>query len=194
MLKTIKKALSSGLKVVIPFIFIAIVFYWFINWTEQLFGWLISLVVGTNNYYYGSGLLLAIALILGIGLVMQLAAMQVIYQQVETLIKKLPIINSLYRMSLNVFQFLSTKKNTDQKNVVLVNTPIGKVMGVLTNKQPREMLDNNDDKLVAVYIPMSYQIGGFTFLVAEDDLDFLEMNINEAMENIMTALIKSNKT
>ncbi|MFT7218834.1 MAG: putative membrane protein [Candidatus Azotimanducaceae bacterium] len=40
---------------------------------------------------------------------------------------------------------------------------------------------------VLVYLPMSYQIGGFTVLVPSEKLQPLDMNIEEAMSFVVTA-------
>jgi uncharacterized membrane protein len=44
---------------------------------------------------------------------------------------------------------------------------------------------------VAVYLPMSYQVGGYTLLVPRSSLTPVEMSREEAMKFILTAGLKT---
>ncbi len=188
-----KELVKTGLKAIIPFIFIVLVFYFLLSWTEKIFGSLYILVFGQENYFWGSGLIVAILLIPVIGLVMKMTFMKRLYQKLEDLMESLPVVKSLYRMATDVFQFFSQKGEKAGKSVVLVNTPLGKIIGILTTKDPKRVDDDEKEEEIAVYFPMSYQIGGFTFLVPKSQVEYLDMEIDEALEYVMTAWITRNK-
>jgi uncharacterized membrane protein len=50
-----------------------------------------------------------------------------------------------------------------------------------------ELIRNDDETVVAVYLPMSYQIGGYTLYLPEHCLQRLEMPVEEAMRMVLTA-------
>ncbi|MCW9028420.1 MAG: hypothetical protein OQJ80_05765, partial [Kangiella sp.] len=50
------------------------------------------------------------------------------------------------------------------------------------------------DELVAVYIPMSYQIGGFTFFMPKSKCKELDMSPSDAMKKVLTASMGTDKS
>ena len=44
-----------------------------------------------------------------------------------------------------------------------------------------------DDQTVAVYLPMSYQLGGFTLMVPKDKITPVDMKVDQAMQFVLTA-------
>jgi len=190
-METFKDILKGGLKVLIPFLIIALVIYWVLKWTEKLFGTIFVMLFGEQAHFFGCGLLLAFAAIIAVGLIMRLPIMQWALRQLENGLKRLPLINSLYRMSTDVFQFLAKKKSDRGDDVVLVTTPLGKIIGIKTTDDPDHI--GKDPDSVAVYFPMSYQIGGFTLYVPKNQVEALDMGIEDAMEFIMTAWITNKK-
>jgi len=187
----LKQIIFGGLKVVLPLTFILFVLYWLIGSTENLFGSVLKALFGEKFYFYGSGLLLAFGIILLMGLLLQTKTAKIIYSHVDQTIKQLPIINSLYRMSSNMISFLAKERDQQAQHVVLVKTPLGKMMGVITSDQPD--IGSDTSNMVVVYIPMSYQIGGYSILIPRQNLEFLTIGVEEAFQVAMTAWMAGDK-
>jgi len=85
------------------------------------------------------------------------------------------------------FNFFRKKKSKNGDDVVLVTTPLGKIIGIKTTDDPDHV--QKDPESIAVFFPMSYQIGGFTLYVPKDQVETLNMGIEDAMEFTMTAWI-----
>ena len=73
------------------------------------------------------------------------------------------------------------------RKVVLVKLPEGlEQIGFLTRDAFDEHPEIGADK-VAVYLPMSYQLGGFTVLVPADQVREVSMTVEEALRFCVTA-------
>ena len=44
-----------------------------------------------------------------------------------------------------------------------------------------------DEHTIAVYLPMSYQVGGYTLMLPRDAVEPLDMSVDEAMRYALTA-------
>ena len=55
-------------------------------------------------------------------------------------------------------------------------------------------METGFDDLVSVYLPMSYQIGGFTVYVPSDHVKTIDMDVEDAMRLVLTAGLSNNGT
>ena len=60
------------------------------------------------------------------------------------------------------------------------------LIGFLTREGFADHPDVGEDKL-AVYLPMSYQLGGFTVIVSAENVRELNMTVEEALRFCVTA-------
>lgn len=54
-------------------------------------------------------------------------------------------------------------------------------------REPAGNGDEGGNGWVSVYFPMSYQVGGYTLMLREADLQVLDMTVEEAMRSVLTA-------
>ena len=108
----------------------------------------------------------------------------------DGLLRRIPLVKIIYTSVRDIARFASTDKNKGElKKAVLVTFDKNiQLIGFITNTSPPIGSD-----LVAVYIPMSYQVGGFTLLLPESRLQELDMSVPEAMRLALTAAITSTK-
>ena len=77
----------------------------------------------------------------------------------------------------------------DAKRVVLVTMPGSemKLMGFVTRDDFRDVPDAlGTEKTVAVYLPMSYQLGGFTVMIPQASVEPIDMDMEQAMRFALT--------
>ena len=60
------------------------------------------------------------------------------------------------------------------------------LVGFLTQSSPAQLISGISDQRVAVYLPLSYQIGGYTLLVKPDQLTPLDVPFDVAMRMALT--------
>jgi uncharacterized membrane protein len=87
---------------------------------------------------------------------------------------------------------LPGRSGTDNKaqRVVLVPLPgLGvNALGLVTREELDELPENN---LIAVYIPLSYMLGGFTVLIEKDKVTKVDIPVDQALKLSVTAWIKA---
>ena len=67
-------------------------------------------------------------------------------------------------------------------------------MGLVTRKQFADLREGiGEEGEVAVYFPMSYQIGGFTLIMPKDRIQPVDMTMDQAMRFALTAGVTSRK-
>ena len=62
------------------------------------------------------------------------------------------------------------------------------IVGLLTRDDLRDLPNGiSKDNRVAVYVPISYQLGGYTFFVPRSYITPIDLSVEEAMRSIVTA-------
>jgi uncharacterized membrane protein len=66
------------------------------------------------------------------------------------------------------------------------------LMGLVTRDSFADLPEGiGDETTVAVYLPMSYQLGGFTAMVPKDRIQPVDLKVDEAMQFVLTAGVSS---
>ncbi|GAB2691953.1 DUF502 domain-containing protein [Aliiglaciecola sp. 3_MG-2023] len=185
-----KKLLSlsfQGLAAILPLSLTLYFIYWFMSGAEAL----LFPYVPQEYYFPGMGLLTACILILLAGLLVNVFFVSWIVATANRQVEKIPLIKSVYgaiRDTLTVFK-ISDKENT--KAVVSVEIkPDMHLIGFITADQVATELFKDDDK-IGVYIPLSYQIGGYTLYVKREQISKLDIGVEEAMRIALTGGVKA---
>ena len=81
----------------------------------------------------------------------------------EELLLRVPVVKTVYSAIRDMTRLVNTeKKKGDLDRVVTLDFGFGKLIGFVTQEHANTLGIGGDDDLVAVYLPMSYQIGGYT--------------------------------
>ena len=185
------KMLKRGAFALAPITITLALLVWFFSFMEALFKPPIQFLVG-KHYIPGMGILAALIVILIIGAILNTWLTKKLVFYWERLVKKIPILKTIYFKVQDVFQFIAPKDENESGKVVKVNFQGTEQIGIIS----QEVLDNH--KLgttdhVAIYFPMSYQMGGYMALVPKKAAIPINMTIKEAMEFVITAGAKVQK-
>lgn len=191
-MKYITRLFIHGLLVLIPIIATFYIGLWLINSFESLFkSTLLFLLPGHyfRKYYFpGMGTIGGVVLIFITGILMQNWGMRKVYQYGERLIEKFPVFGDIYSTLKSLLQYFtgSIKKGSEQ--VVILEYKGTKLLGIVT----RENFDDVPSGLggtdvIAVYLPMSYQLGGYTIYINKKYVTPIDMTKKEALQWILTA-------
>jgi uncharacterized membrane protein len=135
-------------------------------------------------YFPGLGLIIALLVIYTFGLLMQAYIGTFILKLLQKPIQKLPFIGDLYSSVKSLTKAISSSDNIKGQEVVMVDINGIELLGIITRKEfsnaPEGVVKEKD--ISAVYLPMSYQIGGFTVYVAKSKIRKVEMNQKEALK------------
>jgi uncharacterized membrane protein len=101
----------------------------------------------------------------------------------ESVLARIPIVKTIFGALKDVTRFLPANgKSRDLKRVVVWNLGTAQLIGFVTEEQVSARLFGAAAvDLVAVYFPMSYQIGGYTLYLHKDELRETDLSVEEAM-------------
>jgi uncharacterized membrane protein len=177
-------ALKKGLFALAPLVITFALLRWLYRFLESVFGSLLELVVGTQWYFPGLGIIMALVCLVIVGYLLDYLLIQKIYFLGEKLLVKIPLVKTLYS---SLRQFM-TFFNSDGKNMgqaVRVKVAGHHMLGIMTRDNLNLSLAPPQE--VSVFLPMSYQMGGFTILVNKQDVEVLNMNVEEVLKFAVTA-------
>tara|TARA_R110000787_G_scaffold73921_7_gene164517 strand:- start:4795 stop:5457 length:663 start_codon:yes stop_codon:yes gene_type:complete len=185
----------SGLFVLLPILITLAIVMWLIGTAEKLLGSVIQILMPGEAYLPGMGLIMTLAVIFFVGLMTQAIFFRKLIQWFEHQLERIPMIKTVYGAVKDLTGFISrageSKKRMGQVVLIQIpNVPI-RLLGFVTVEDlqsaglPR--IAEQDEESVAVYLPMSYQIGGYTMLLPRSYLTPLDMGMEEAMRFVITA-------
>ena len=186
-MKVLTSLFLKGLAAVLPLALTLYIAYWVITTVERT---LVFLVPG-DVYFPGLGWLIALALILGIGVLMQVFIFEKLYDWARGLVGRIPFLRSVFTTFQDLIEFVGRRTDTARSSVVMVELTAGiTTIGFVTNRRADDELPGVDAPLLAVYLPMSYQIGGYTVFVPASRVTPIDLNAEDAMKLVLTAGLK----
>jgi uncharacterized membrane protein len=108
----------------------------------------------------------------------------------EGLLERIPLIKSIYGSLHDFMEYFSTvDERRGMKQVVLVSIADARLIGFVTGEQVRDVPfpESPDEEIVAVYLPLSYQIGGFTIFLPRSRVEPVDISMEDAMRRVLTA-------
>lgn len=179
-----------GLGVVLPIALTIYCVVWAVQAGEAFMKPLaLFLMPKSIRYVPGSGLVLGIGLVYLAGLLVQLFVIEWLVGLGQRLLERTPVVRSLYNGFADFVSSFSRRPSEMASRVVNVRLADDvSVVGFITDEDPTKLRAPGDpDDRVAVYLPMSYQIGGYTILVPRDRLRPLDLDVQDAMRRVLTA-------
>lgn len=176
-----------GLVAVLPLALTGYLAYAAVVGCETLLRNLVLLFVPEERYVPGMGFAMSVVLLLLAGLGMYSFVVRAAYRSLTGIVERIPVVKSVYGMLADVMRLFGDSANKPFRRVVLVAVRDGvEQLGFLTKDGFADHPDIGADK-VAVYLPMSYQLGGFTMIVPKDRVRDVAMSAEEALRFCVTA-------
>lgn len=185
----------SGLVTVIPILVTVYLLVWASLTAERFFRPIVTLVLPEAWYLPGLGIAVAVVFVLLVGAFLQAWLFERLVGLGDRLLERIPLVKTIYTGVRDLLQFLSSSREEDgirQVALVRVQEDIH-VIGFVTDDRPQRALPElateagDDAELVSVYLPMGYQIGGYTLYLPRDRIRPLDLSIEEAMRLVLTA-------
>jgi uncharacterized membrane protein len=192
-LRAIGRIFLSGLLTVLPLVLTLYFTVWLLTVLEEFFGKQVKLLLPDDWYHPGMGLALAIVMIFLVGLLMHGYLFRRLFRRIELLLLRVPLIRSVYSALRELLGLFGEQKGKALQ-VVMVTLPESgaKLLGFITREDFGDEVKGAALKgQVAVYLPMSYQVGGYTIFVPKSSLTVIDMPREDAMKFILTAGLKS---
>lgn len=189
-MKHITTTFLRGLFTLLPLLLSIYVLFWFLRGVETLSRATIITFVPEFIYIPGMGVAVTFVIIYLFGAITDRPLTMWTFNLIEGLLKEMPIVKTVYLAIKDFTNFLQPKNERKTNQVVLVRVPGSEVeiMGLLTREHLNDLPSPvTKEQKVAVYIPMSYQFGGYTMFVPKAWITPVDMTVEEAMRSIITA-------
>jgi uncharacterized membrane protein len=138
------------------------------------------------QYWPGMGFCVSIVLVLAVGLLMYSFVVRTIYRRFTALLTRIPVVKSIYGMIVDVIEMFGGEDKPMHKVVLVRVDGAGELLGFLTREDLSDLPGFPSDR-VAVYLPMSYQLGGFTVMVPRAHVRDVGMKPEDALRFCITA-------
>lgn len=184
-----------GLIAIAPLALTVAILAWLFLILESVSSVVIQQIIGEQYYFPGLGIIICLIFIFFIGTVINNFLIQKIYQYNDRLFRKIPLIKTVYNAISDLMGFFQSEKNDQLSQVVILKVGGVKLLGFVT----RETFDDLPEGLgskedIVVYVPFSYQIGGYTCVVPKKDIERINMTVEEGMRFCVTAgILKKHK-
>ncbi|SIS94378.1 DUF502 domain-containing protein [Neptunomonas antarctica] len=184
----------QGLIAVLPLGLTVYFIYWLFSFMEALAKPLLLSLISLRFYFPGLGILASILALVLVGILVNLYGIRYLVKLVDHLLERIPVVKSVYSTIQDIVTvFNITDKKDDLRSAVLIDMGNDiNLIGFVTGAAAGRQLFKEGNK-VGVYLPMSYQIGGFTVYVEQDRLTPLDVSVEAAMRMAITAGVKAKK-
>ncbi|PLS19495.1 hypothetical protein CVD28_03505 [Bacillus sp. M6-12] len=184
-MKVLVKNFINGILTIVPVILVVYVIYKAFMFLDGLLGNLLKNYL-EDSYVPGIGLLLTLVLITLLGWLSTKFVTGKLYRMIDNLLERIPLVKTLYSVTKDTINsFLGDKKSFS--TVVLISQPNSnmKSIGFLTSDSLGDFYKPLSDS-VAVYIPQTFQVAGFTVLVPKSSLEIIDVKPEDAMKFVLS--------
>lgn len=193
-MNALNRLFFKGLIVVLPVTISLYVLILVATKAEAVFGGLIKKLIGESLYVPGLGIVITFLAILAVGVLVSNFITGKILNWGIGKFEKAPFIKAIYSPIKDLISLFAGGGQDSMKKVVFVNfEKMGyKSIGLVTREEFSDLpLNSVNDDDIAVYIPMSYMLGGFTAIVPRSSVTELNIPVEKAIKLAITGWIKS---
>jgi len=197
-MKRLGKIMFQGLVAMLPAVLTIYIVFWLVRSAETVVGAMLKVVLPDGWYIPGMGLLAGLALTFLFGLALNAFLVRRLLGLGEKLMNRIPLVKTLYGSLKDFIGFFTVKRESQMNQVVTIELQFGgtplRLIGFVTRSDFSGLPAGiGNDGEIAVYIPMSYQIGGYTVIVPRSAVKQVDISINRAMGFVVTGGMTADK-
>ncbi|WP_462321585.1 DUF502 domain-containing protein [Halochromatium sp.] len=185
----------QGIALLAPLIITLALLIWLGRSVEVFVGGLLRHLMPDAWYIPGMGLVAGLIMTLAAGLLANLFLVRWLVEIAERVLDRIPLVKSLFQGLKDIARFFARTGDQDLGRPVIVTLPVGdasvQLVGFMMQEHADLPLLNVDSKdqqqdLVAVYLPMSYQVGGYTLYLERRQVKALAVGAEQALRSVIT--------
>jgi uncharacterized membrane protein len=182
-MRTIWNTMLKGLVAMLPIGLTLYLVYWLAVTAERLFSSILRPLLPEPAYWPGLGLLTGLVVLYLAGLAVNAYVVRRALRFGDHVFERIPVVKTVYVAIRDFMQFFpAAGKGSDLKRVVLVPFGPGKAIGFVTAESSAALgLAAGADDPVAVYLPMSYMVGGYTIFLPRVLLEPTALSVEAGM-------------
>lgn len=134
-------------------------------------------------------LAILLAITIGLGVIARWFFFRSFIKFAEYIVKKIPLVSSIYRTCQEVIKTIFTSKNKSFKQVVVVQFPNPETysIGLITSENLPGLKNTSHEQAVAVFIPTTPNpTSGFLVMYKPEDIIYLDMTVEEAFKYVIS--------
>jgi uncharacterized membrane protein len=189
-MRRLRKTFFTGLAAILPVSVTLYLIYWLSTTFESVLGTMLKWILPDNWYRPGLGLVTGFLVVIIIGFLVNAYAVRWFIKRGEELLARVPLVKTIYGAAKDFTRFLpANSPRRDLQRVVMWPLNGAYIVGFVTSEHLPETLVNvspDGPELVAVYFPLSYQIGGHTLFIPRHQLMETSMQVEEALRLVLT--------
>lgn len=186
-----KRIFIRGLAFILPITLTVYLFFWLFKKTQAFSEYVANEFGLTFLDFPGSGIFFILLIIMGIGSLSLSSFFEKLMSKTLRAIEKIPIVNSIFGPIRDLMRFIGDDEKDVGQKVVLVPNGEHYCLGIITNTA-EALGDEKFSNMVSVYLPMSYNVGGYTILIEQDKIIEINMEVDKAIKLAITGWIKKN--
>jgi uncharacterized membrane protein len=191
---TMRRIFLRGLLALLPLAVTVSLVVWLTRGMEFVFGFAVRQLIPDNWYVPGMGVLVGIGFVFMMGLLLEAWFIRKMWNWGESLFETMPLIRDIYGSLRRMVKYFGGEQQSGPSKAVTVTVgdPPVRLLGLVTLDDMRSAPSGlGDEDTVAVYLPMSYQMGGFTVYVPRSKIAPIDMSAKEALQWAVTAGVSS---
>lgn len=195
-MRKIWNTVLKGLVAILPIGLTVYVVYWLAVTAERLFSRAIKLLL-PDLYFPGLGLLIGVVTLYFVGLAVNAYFVHRALRISDRLFARIPVVKTIYLAIRDFMRFFpSSGQGSDLRRVVLLQFGPGKVIGFVTAESDAMLRRSTPagEDMVAVYLPMSYMVGGYTIFVPRELVETTGLSVEEGMRIALMGGVRSSAT
>lgn len=195
-MRKVWNTMLKGLVAILPIGLTVYLVYWLAVTAERVFSGAIKSVIPQSAYWPGLGLVTGLLVLYLVGLGVNAYLVRRALRLSDRLFARIPVVKTIYVAIRDFMRFFpSSGQGSDLKRVVLVPFGPGKAIGFVTAESGAALgLDDAGRDTVAVYLPMSYMIGGYTMFLPRDMLEPTSLSVEAGMRIALMGGVQSART
>lgn len=189
----VSRVFIKGLITLLPITLTIALLIWVVSKAEWAFGEPLRELLPPAFYFPGAGVAFALVIIFLAGLAVNNYLTNQFVGWLETRVEKVPIIKSIYAPIRDVTHIFAKNGPESHQRVVMVQFGNGiESMGLITRERFNDLPPGTiPPDHVAVFMPFSYGVGGFTVVVAKSAIRETVLPAEKALQLSITGWVKS---
>jgi uncharacterized membrane protein len=197
-MKKLGSIMFQGLVAMLPAVLTVYILFWLVRSAELVLGGMLEVLLPEGWYIPGMGLVTGLVAIFLFGVTLNAYLGRRLLDLSEALMNRIPLIKTLYGSLKDFIGFFAAKRDNQFNQVVSVQMEFGgvpmRLIGFVTRNDFNGLpvgIGGPDE--IAVYLPLSYQIGGYTAIVPRSAVKRINISTHRAMAFIVTGGVTTEK-
>ncbi|MDY0384029.1 DUF502 domain-containing protein [Trichlorobacter sp.] len=197
-MKRVGTILFQGLVALLPAILTLYILFWLVSSAETVLGGMLKLLLPSGWYIPGMGLLAGLVVTFLFGLALNAFLVRRLLDLGERLADHIPLVKTLYGSLKDFIGFFAKQRDSQFNQVVTMDLEFGgkpmRMIGFVTRSDFSSLPAGiGEEGEIAVYLPLSYQIGGYTVIVPRSSVKPVNMSTHRAMGFVVTGGMTTDK-